>query len=308
MKANYFRYMFQNTKRGVIHTASSKGISGDFCLYYLCSDGRRMRAEETEEKRFLPKGEVISALILENLHPADLKTAAYLLNHNTVRRVFLPYKDSAAELEELSLAEEVQILEEKQEVTFCENGWDVWIKCLEQNERGTLVVKHGPSEQMKKNADCLMTVKPMEKNLNCQTCVNPENNACAMRCCLYNDFTTCKGHNDKRADDYVTGAMLLGNVDLANNKEELDRILKKEGSDIRMMALPGGNQKLEDTENFLDAFASFQGQLNKYYFISENLKENEKILKAILKKGPRHIPVLTSDEYGLCISGIFPQI
>ncbi len=308
MKANYFRYMFQNTERGVIHTASSKGMSGVFCLYYLCSDGQRMRAEETEEKRFLPSGEVISALILENLHPEDLKTAAYLLNHNTVRRVFLPYKDSAAELKELSLAEEVQILEENQEVTFCENGWDVWMKCLEQNGRGTLIVKHGPSEEMKKEVDCVMTVKPMEKTLNCQTCVNPENNACAMRCCLHNDFTTCKGHNSKEAGSYVTGALLLGNIDLGDKKAELNRMLEKERSDIRMMVLPGGSQELEHTKNFLDTVASSAEQLNKYYFISENLKENEKILKAILKKGPRHIPIMTSDDYGLCISGIFPQI
>lgn len=49
-------------------------------------------------------------LLLENLHPEDLKKVGKLLKTNKVERVLIPYGDTAENLPELSKAEKVQIL------------------------------------------------------------------------------------------------------------------------------------------------------------------------------------------------------
>ena len=45
MNALYFRHLFQNTARGVVHTVSASGEKGEFCLCSLCSDGKPLEKE-----------------------------------------------------------------------------------------------------------------------------------------------------------------------------------------------------------------------------------------------------------------------
>ena len=305
MKAYFFRYLNQNTKRGTVHTVSVNGVKGAFCLYYLCSDGEPVRTEELEDERFFVSKETISVLILENLHPLDLEKVRRLLRENQVEKVFLPYGDPAAALPELGLAGEVQVLLEGQEVCFQKKGWNVWLKCFDNGEKGTLVLYHGPSKAEKEGKDCLLTVKPFDRYLPCTVGMEEEDHTCAMRCCLYNDFTLCKGHNGKNVKGYVTGALLLGNVDLTKHETELKEDLAEFLPDIRLTALPAGGMEQKNTESFLDVLSKENTNFNQYYLLPEGMEQNEKILKAILKKGPRRIPVLTGDEMGLCVSGFF---
>ncbi|MFQ9395112.1 MAG: hypothetical protein ACLR2E_15025 [Lachnospiraceae bacterium] len=75
-------------------------------------------------------------LLLENLHPEDLKKVGKLLKTNKVERVLIPYGDTAENLPELSKAEKVQILKAGKQLCFRRRGWNVWVKCLD----------HGPKE------------------------------------------------------------------------------------------------------------------------------------------------------------------
>ena len=237
MKALYFRHLFQNTARGVVHTVSTSGEKEGFCLCSLCSDGKAFKEEAYAGDLFRLEGAEVSILLLENLHPEDLKRAGNLLKSNQVEQVFIPYGDAAAKLPELSRAGKVQILNAGETVVFQEKDWNVWVKCLDHGSRGNLVVYHGPSESAKKGRDCLMAAKPAEAELPCLACVKQEDHACGMRCCLYNDFILCKGHNGKYDGSYVLGTLLLGNADLRTKEKELKEELKPYLSDIRVISM-----------------------------------------------------------------------
>ena len=303
MKAYYFRQLFQNTRRGTVHTLSTDGGEGAFCLYYLCSDGRPVREKEDQEKRFCIRGKNISVLVLEHLHPTDLEQAGELLKHNHVEKVFLPYGDTAETLPELSQAEKVYVLEKGQTVSFQEKGWDVWVKCLDGGSKGNLVLYHGPSQAVRQGEDCLMAVKPFDKTLPCQVCMDAEDHSCGMRCCLYNDFTLCKGHNRKDIPDYVAGTLLLGNGDPALVGEDLNRELKEYIPYIRTVALASGKPEESSMNAMMELISQKNKDLNQYFVMPEDAEQNEKILKTIMKKGLRRIPVLTGADSGLCISG-----
>ena len=307
MKAYYFRYLNQNTARGTVHTASADGVKGAFCRCYMCSDGTPVRGEEISEERFRKFGDYISVLVLENLHDQDLKEVQRILREHHVGKVFLPYKDKAVGLKELELADTVQILESGQEVCFQERGWNVWLKCLENQDQGTLVMYHGPADEVKEKQDCVLTEKPFGRTLPCQVCVDAENHACGMRCCLYNDYTICKGHNAKGFEGYVTGALLLGNTDLSRYQEELKNSLEKYRSDIRLVTLPGHGMEKKNTETFLNFLCGANENLNRYYVLPEGTEDNEKVLKTVMAKGSRQIPVLTNEENGFCLSGFFTE-
>lgn len=307
MNTLYFRNLFQNTKRGIAHTVSAGSTEGEFCLWLLCSNGQMLRDHDETARKFQMKGQRISALLLENLHSDDLGKVGRLLKHNQVERVFIPYGDSAAELSELALVSEVKVMKAGEIVQFQENGWNVWLKCVDNGSRGSLVLYHGPENSTRKEMDCLMAVKPAAKELPCQTCVDQDNHTCGMRCCLYNDFTQCKGHNGKDMDHYVNGVLVLGNVNLKEKETELREDLKQWLPNVRMVALADGGSD----ECFADSAIGFLNeeneQLNRYFIVAEGMEKNEKLLKAILRRGPRRIPVLTSEDAGLCVSGFLKR-
>lgn len=305
MNTYHYRYLYQNTVRGTIHTASADKEKDAFCLCYMCSDGRPLRERGVADDRFKNFGERISVLVLERLHPEDMEEAARILRDHHVEKVFLPYGDKAADLPELMLADWVQILGAGEEISFEEKGWQVWLKCLQEEEQGTLVLYHGPSDETKENQDCILAAKPFNKALPCQVCVDPDDHPCGMKCCLYNDYTLCKGHNAKDAARYVTGALLLGNVDLNQHGYELQENLMQYRDDIRMVTLPGQGMKEKNSELFLDYLNEVNDNLNRYYVLPEGNSNNEKVLKDVLRKGPRQVTVLTTAEEGFCMSGFF---
>ena len=92
MKALYFRHLFQNTARGVVHTVSTSGEKGEFCLCSLCADGKPLKEEAYAGDLFRLEGAEVSILLLENLHPEDLKRAGNLLRSNQVEQVLIPYE------------------------------------------------------------------------------------------------------------------------------------------------------------------------------------------------------------------------
>lgn len=303
MKALYFRHLFQNTARGVVHTVSTSGEKGEFCLCSLCSDGKPLKEEAHAGDLFRLEGAEVSMLLLENLHPEDLKRAGNLLKSNQVEQVFIPYGDAAAKLPELSRAGKVQILNAGETVVFQEKGWNVWVKCLDHGSRGNLVVYHGPSESSKKGMDCLMAAKPAEAELPCLACVKQEDHACGMRCCLYNDFILCKGHNGKYDGGYVLGTLLLGNADLRTKEKELKEELKPYLSDIRVISMNESGCEGKAAEEFLKFLGSRNKTFDQFYILPGELEGNERILKQILKEGPRRLPFLTGPEAGVCFSG-----
>jgi len=305
MNTYHYRYLYQNTVRGTIHTASADKEKDAFCLCYMCSDGRPLRERGVAEERFKNFGERISVLVLERLHWEDMEEAARILREHHVEKVFLPYGDKAADMPELMLADWVQIMEAGEEVSFSEKGWQVWLKCMPEKEQGTLVLYHGPSEETKENQDCVLTAKSFSRKLPCQVAVEPDTHPCGMKCCLHNDFTLCKGHNAKDAVGYVTGALLLGNVDLNRHGYELQEKLLQYRDDIRMVTLPGQGRKEKNNELFLDYLNEVNDDLNRYYVLPEGNTHDGKVLRDVMKKGPRQVTILTTADEGFCMSGFF---
>ena len=303
MNALYFRHLFQNTARGVVHTVSASGEKGEFCLCSLCSDGRPLEEEAHAGELFRLEKAVITMLLLENLHPEDLKKVGKLLKTNKVEWVLIPYGDTAENLPELSKAEKVQILKAGETVVLQEKGWNIWVKCLDHGPKGNLVLYHGPCETSKKGMDCLMAVKPAGAELPCSACVCQEDHTCGMRCCLYNDFILCKGHNGKYDGSYVLGTLLLGNADIKTKEKELREDLKPYLADLRVISMneSGCSEKVSDS--FITDLGEKNRRFDQFYILPGSIEGNDGMLKTILRGGPRRIPFLTSQEAGVCISG-----
>ena len=303
MNALYFRHLFQNTARGAVHTISASGENGEFCLCSLCSDGRPFEEGTHKGELFRLKGAEITTLLLENLHPGDLKKAGELLKTSRVKLVFLPYGDTAEKLPELSKAEKVQVLKAGETVVFQEKDWNVWVKCLDHGSKGNLVLYHEPAETTKQGMDCLMAVKPAEAELPCQACVSQEDHTCGMRCCLYNDFILCKGHNGKYDGSYVLGTLLLGNADIKAKEKELREDLKPYLPGIRIISMNESGCSEKASDSLITYLGEKNRRLDQFYILPGNIEGNDRTLKMILREGSRRIPFLTSQEAGVCISG-----
>ena len=148
-----------------------------------------------------------------------------------------------------------------------------------------------------------MAVKPAGAELPCSACVCQEDHTCGMRCCLYNDFILCKGHNGKYDGSYVLGTLLLGNADIKTKEKELREDLKPYLADLRVISMneSGCSEKVSDS--FITDLGEKNRRFDQFYILPGSIEGNDGMLKTILRGGPRRIPFLTSQEAGVCISG-----
>lgn len=302
MRANYFRYLYENTSKGTVYTMSIAGEQGDFCGYYVCGYGEPVFGEKMDE-RFAVCSQEVSLLVLENLCDGDRDKIAEFAEKNQVDKVVMPYGETPIEFGEN--VKQVIVLEEGQSLSYLENGRRVWLKCFANGKHGTIVMYCDARIQEAK--DCQMTVWAFQEETKVSVCVDKDDHSCAMRNCLYNDFDVCKGHNGKGYEEYVTGTLLLGNVNLKECREQLLQDLGEFLGEIRFVVLPGGGKKELYHPWVADLLEQEHRGLNHYYIVPREAAENDGTISSLMKKGIRHRVVVTGEECGLCTTGFFVE-
>lgn len=313
MRAKYFRFMYQNVEGGSAHTLSVADTErGNNCnVFYVSSLKGTAGANMRLDDRFLSCSETIDLLAVADFEKATVEQALKLMESNRVEKVILPDEGiEVGKVKEAFLskgASQAISLKAGEVFEFAKAGWKVKAGCFGKETSASLVMFHGPEENSPEKDDCVLTVKPSAESLPCTACVDGVNHNCGMRCGLYNDFNTCKGHNAKNSEGYVTGTLLLGNVDLTAHGSEVKQMFEEEKSGVRFVTLPNGGSGEYITNSFLNWIDTVNENVNRYYLAPSGAEGNGEALMAILKKGPRHIPVLTNSRYGLCASGFFKK-
>ena len=185
----------------------------------------------------------------------------------------------------------------------------VHIICCRNDEGNSLAVYHGPKDADPAKDDCLMTVRPFSNKVPCGKCRNDVNHVCAMRCSLYHDFDVCKKHNDRNCERYTVGTLLLGNVNLKEHGKlgrkipEFQDIAEK----TRFLVLPDGGGCGAWFPGLLKELDPCREQLNRYFIVTGNKKDNAETVKEIACSGMYYKPEFLTDEYGVCATGFFTE-
>ncbi|MDO5425815.1 MAG: hypothetical protein Q4F41_19070 [Eubacteriales bacterium] len=307
----YFRFMYQNEKQGIAHTAHITKDDGNesYLMTYFCGcgDGQTVHLNEGTDERFDLCGETIDLMVVDGLGTEAASRVCKLLEKNQVKEILLPERDQALTWLKEGMAEKVTILSEGQTFHLEKAGWETWAHCYGDEEGNSLAVYHGPAAVDPKKTDCLLSVKPFGKELPCGPCVKEGNHACAMRCSLYNDFDLCKKHNDRDSEKYVAGTLLLGNVQLQKYASSLGKELaanENAAGKIRFVTLPaGGNQDYWSLEAISMADPA-EEPFNRY-FIAPEAAANAEVCKELMASGLRHKVLLCTEKYGVCAGGFF---
>lgn len=310
MRAQYFRCMFCNTQNGLVHTLSiADTVNEESCNIYYIAGLKGDKGNDLElNERLLAASEDVDAVVAANLESATIGQALAVVGKNRVKKVILPgtgHSDDSIKKQFLSKgADEVLIMNSGEIFELEQAGWDVKVSCFGIGEDVSLVMFHDKAINDPTEEDCLLLVKPFTNELPCTTCVDGNNHNCGMRCGLYNDFNTCKGHNGKDSEGYVMGTLLLGNVNIEESNEVMRMFAENRGQ-IRFTALPDGGRDGDQTKDFLDWLDTDNQNINQYFVMPSAAAGNEGTIKEILRMGGRHIPVLTGKEWGFCASGFF---
>jgi len=313
MRAKYFRLMYQNKVNSVVHTISVADTEKEtkWNALYLCELVNSVYEKKENENRCLESTEVVNLLVLANLRDEMVHQALEVAHLNEVKKIVIP--DSGNDTEEIKKkfisagVGEVIVLSDSEEYEDSGAGWGAKLICLGKETEASVVMYHDAMENSPKEDDCVLLVKPSSKKLPCTFNIDGENLNCDMRCSLYNDFDVCKGHKKKDSTDYITGSLLLGNVNLNRYGEDIQKLFSEEKGRIRFLTLPNGGGK--DYWNFgiLHWLDTKNESIKRYFIAPAGAVGNEITLKEIMNKGPRFVPILTGAEYGICASGFFTK-
>lgn len=309
MKARHFRVMYQNAGKGVVHTVSVADTTVDEkCnIYYIAGlKGNESGSLDLEEKFVNCAGD-IDLMVVANHEKSSMKEALELAKGNKVKTVILPGTKDSLVAEQKQFLEAgvkaVQMLESGESLGFEKAGWKAKIVCVGMGEDMSLAMFHDTAKNDPKEEDCVLTVRPFSAQMPSEVSVDAENLSSDMRGTLYNDFNICKGHTRNR-ESYVTGTILLGNLESGACGEVL-RLFDDEKAQIRFVVLPEGGANEASSNAVLDWMDHKDELISRYFIIPTDAQKNEGTIKELLKRGARHIPLMTGSEWGHQASGFF---
>lgn len=341
MKANYYRFLFENTNDGIVNTGSIVDTEKDekFQFCYL-SGAAAVKADEgndidesVEVVNGLP--EVLDMLVIADFEPHYLEKALKLLKKTKAEKVLLPKcdEDVRAKLVK-SLSDEehcdqaIELIKEPEAVlkregavkiyelgegeTFSteSSGFKVKVSCYGKGENASLVMYYGPAEKGTKNLESMFAVKSFTKEMKCSMCVDGENHHCAMKCCLYNDYDICRRHSEKDCEQFILGTLLLGNVKLEECGQKILSDFEEEIGGLRVMSVPNGGAKenwdklfFEKTMDIFSKNNPETAHFKQYFVVPSCKKTSAQTLMDISASDPYHQLVMTGKVYGICASG-----
>lgn len=323
----FFNFMYYHRAQGLAHTAKITGDNEEngFFLAYLCDwtgSGPKDEGPDacgtgcTKEEPLIHSAvefqlwdEEIDLLVLDGIRPESMDEIRRLTGKNHVKELVMPKGDLLEEWGRNDPADKVTILEEGQTFSVERGKWMVHIICCRNDEGNSLAVYHGPKDADPAKDDCLMTVRPFSNKVPCGKCRNDVNHVCAMRCSLYHDFDVCKKHNDRNCERYTVGTLLLGNVNLKEHGKlgrkipEFQDIAEK----TRFLVLPDGGGCGAWFPGLLKELDPCREQLNRYFIVTGNKKDNAETVKEIACSGMYYKPEFLTDEYGVCATGFFTE-
>ncbi|MDY3919312.1 MAG: hypothetical protein SOZ59_09975 [Candidatus Limivivens sp.] len=310
-KTTYFRFMYQNRKQGIAHTAHVTKVDGNenYLMVYLCGmDGvTGDHSEEGSDERFAMCGETIDLMVLDGIGKEACGWVCQMLENNFVKEIILAAGDKAGQWLKEGMAGKVTTMRDGETIRYEKAGWETWIGCFGDDEGRSLAVFHGPMAVDPKETDCVLSVKPFGRELPCGSCMRDEDHVCAMRCNLYNDFDLCKRHNERGSAKYVAGTLLLGNVKLQKYGRQLLKELscnENAAGKIRFITLAAGGNPAYWSSDVLTVADPEAEQYNRYFIVPESA-ECAAPWKEIMASSMRHKMLMTTEEYGICAGGFF---
>jgi len=299
--------MYQNVNKGMVHTVSVEdAIRGSkWNAYYLC--GSKDSESIVSDDKFSCCKEKIRLMVAATLDNACLEKALEIIKVNTVEQVILPYTtQEAVKLLRSAGAEKVLMMREGETMNLYYDIWNVSLGCYGEGRDSSIIMYHGPEEMKPESMDCVLNVKAAAKQKPCTVCVDSKNLSCDMRCGLYNDYDVCRSHNAKGRNNYVTGTLLLGNVNLQKYSSSIQKYFEKTIKYVRFISIPESGTP-EAWGRMMDWIDGEGIEDKKYFMPLSNEQGNEMILKKILEAGLRCVPLLTSEASGVCASGFFTK-
>lgn len=314
MDAKYFQLMYQNVENGVIHTISVADTEneGKWNGCYLCGVNGNNDPINMDEK-FQTFTEAINLLVVADAKDNTVEAAIKLVKANEIRKVILPDEGKAGSgLKERFLAEgagEVIGLKTGEIYKEMSAQWNIKLAAFGKGADAAVVMFSDAPDISPEEKDCLLTVKPSYEARSFQVCIDGKDHSDSMRGCFNNDFAVCKGHNGKDSKGYITGTLLLGNVDLKRCGLALKEVFSEECANrLRFMSFADSGCDDSWDTNILNWMDTDNENINQYFIIPKSESDAySKAICQILKRGPRNNPILTSDKYGMCVSGFFTK-
>lgn len=341
MKANFYRFLYENTNDGIVNTGSIVNTEAgkDFQFCYL-SGAANMGTIEMDSIgktgiSFNNLPDTLDMLVLADFEPCYVDRALGLLEATKVKQIILPKLNEEVKENLInSLSEEVRssrirtFIEEpagtaksKGAGEICELGegetlekevcgFKVKISCRGRGEKASLIMYYGPENKRTCEKECMFTVKSFTNDMNCSMCIDEDDHHCAMKCGLYNDFDVCRRHSEKDCEQYVLGTMLLGNVNLRECGQDILDDFREEIKSLRIMSIPdGGDRESWDRQFFEKAMDIFKKEnpkaahFKQYFVVPSCRKASAQTLMDISASDPYHQMVMTGKVYGICASG-----
>ena len=268
---------------------------GNFVSVVYVPMENRFEKEAHAGELFRLEKAVITMLLLENLHPEDLKKVGKLLKTNKVERVLISRRHGRKSAGAFQSRKGTDT-ESRGNSCASGEGLERLGEMPGSRPKRKSGLYHGPCETSKKGMDCLMAVKPAEAELPCSACVCQEDHTCGMRCCLYNDFILCKGHNGKYDGSYVLGTLLLGNADIKTKEKELREDLKPYLVDLRVISMneSGCSEKVSDS--FITDLGEKNRRFDQFLYSAREHRRKRRDAENNFKR--RTPPDSISDESG----------
>ncbi len=309
MKALYFRLMYENIKNGVIHNVSilntEKNEEWNGC--YLCAGGKSEDRIVIDE-RFQEYSKPINLMVLGSIKESVVQAAVKILAGNQVLEIVMPEETVGIKerLQEAG-AKEITVLSNGESAFREEVGWKTKIRAYGTGEEAVVVMYHDVQEISPKEKEGMLMVKVASKERECEACISDDDHRCAMKCCLYNDYALCKGHNESNSQEYLTGTLLLGNLNLEKYGTELKEDFMK-NQRVRFCSFTGTREGDFNSTEIFDWMDTGEEKVNQYFVVPAAEAENcSGMILELLKRGPRHQVVLTEEKHGVCATGFFKE-
>lgn len=307
MNAKYYRYLFHRVTDGLCYSGSISNQMTknreDVCFLYLAG-GEHCR--EKSDSYAAPEN-AYDFLILGDFSEASLERACRVVRSCSVTEILIPKgkrekSEKVTEMLSQAGAQKIRTVEKEEELHRCRELFR--IIPVDHGETHTLMLYHADEEGRPDREECVITVKPCVRGMNCISKADHDTQACEMRCMLYNDFTLCKGHNQRDRKEFLDGHLLF-----ASAKE------KEEGSD--------------KSTAVTELLSQYQGRLRVTGFADKNLasseieetegKKTERVsrylvgpadtlpetIKTISTGDPYRRFFAISEQAGLCMSGYY---
>lgn len=305
MKMRYFRFLYGKTQGCFLHLGELNDTKRNekFTFLYMQGMNELVNQNEVDHTLFLyPK--CVDLLILGKADSGSVAAMKGLLENIQVGTAVIPEIPEEEEkllVQSLKAERIVRLKKFGESFGYSAAGWMVSAKCWKD---GALVMKHMPEEQDVSKGesscfdDCVMSIKEINNGCRCRQDSCPDEYGCALGCIRGRDFDMCKSRLENQAMPYTVGTVLVAGDGSEEEKKLLMESMKNETLGTRFFV----SVDSEECVWFNSLHEAGCGKTDsRRYFIGTKLSDSG--VGRICRSGLGNVPVVLSEEDGICCSG-----